>query len=63
VKRKSTIVYWEFTFDIVGPWHETKAQRERVRKLLPKKRLKEIEQAAWLATKAKLPSGFKAVLS
>ena len=27
------------------------------------KRLKEIEHAAWLATKAKLPPGFRAVLS
>jgi hypothetical protein len=63
VTRKRTIVYWEFTIDIVGPWHETKAQRERVRKRLPKKRLKEIERAAWLAAEAKLPVGFKAVLS
>jgi hypothetical protein len=63
VKRKMTIVYWEFTIDIVGPWHETKAKREQVRKRLPKKRLKEIEQTAWLSTKAQLPSGFKAVLS
>jgi hypothetical protein len=63
VKGKSTIVYWEFTIDIVGPWHDTKSQREEVRKLLPRKRLKEIEQAAWLATIAKLPPGFRAVLS
>lgn len=63
MKRKRTIVYWEFTIDIVGPWHETRAEREEVRKRLPKKRLKEIEQAAWLTTKAKLPSGFRAVLS
>ena len=63
MKRKRTIVYWEFTIDIVGPWHETKAKREQVRKRLPKRRLKEIEQAAWLATKAKLPPGFRAVLS
>ncbi len=63
MKRKRTIVYWEFTIDIVGLWHETKAEREQVRKRLPRKRLKEIEQAAWLATKAKLPPGFRAVLS
>jgi hypothetical protein len=63
MKRKRTIVYWEFAIDIVGPWHETRAEREQVRKGLPKKRLKEIEQAAWLAAKAKLPLGFKAVLS
>ena len=61
--RKRTIVYWEFTIDIVGPWYGTRAERERVRKRLPKKRLKDIEQAAWLATKAKLPPGFRAVLS
>jgi len=63
VERKRAIVYWEFTIDIVGPWHETRAQREQVRKSLSKKRLKEIEQAAWLATKGKLPPGFRAVLS
>ena len=63
MKRKQTIVYWEFTIDIVGPWYETRAEREQVRKRLPKKRLKEIEQTAWLATKAKLPLGFKALLS
>jgi hypothetical protein len=63
VKRKSTIVYWEFTIDVVGPWHKKRAEREEVRKRLPKKRLKNIEQAAWLATKAKLPAGFTAVLS
>jgi hypothetical protein len=63
VKRKRMIIYWEVTIDIVGPWHETRAEREQVRKRLPKKRLKEIEQAAWLATTAKLPPGFKAVLS
>jgi hypothetical protein len=57
------IIYWEFTIDIVGPWYETRAQREQVRKLLPKKRLKEIGRAAWLAAKAKLPPGFRAVLS
>ena len=63
MERKRTIVYWEFTIDVVGPWHETKTQRELVRKRLPKRLLKEIEQAAWLATRAKLPAGFKAVLS
>ena len=63
MKLKRTIVYWEFAIDIVGPWRETRAERERVRKHLPKKQLKEIEQAAWLATKAKLPPGFRAVLS
>jgi hypothetical protein len=57
------IIYWEFTIDIVGTWHETKAQREQVRKRLPKRRLKEIEQAAWFATKANLPPGFRVVLS
>jgi len=63
VKRKRIIVYWEFTIDIVGPRHETRAEREEARKLLPRKQLKQIELAAWLATQAKLPSGFRAVLS
>lgn len=63
MKRTRTIVFWEFTIDIVGPRYETKARREQFRKRLSKKRLKEIERAAWLATKAELPPGFKAVLS
>jgi hypothetical protein len=63
VSRKRTIVYWEFVITLVGPRYPTKADRERVRRVLPKKRLKEIERVAWLATQAKLPAGFKAVLS
>ena len=63
MKLKRTIVYWQFTIDIVGPWHGTRAEREQVRKRLPKKRIKRIEQAAWLAARAKLPAGFRAVLS
>jgi hypothetical protein len=63
MKSKGTITYWQFVIDINGPWHPTKAKRQRARKLLPRKRLKEIEMAAWLATRAKLPPGFKAVLS
>jgi hypothetical protein len=63
VKRNRMIVYWEFTIDIVGPWHEARSEREQVRKRLPNKRLKEIEKAAWVSAKAKLPPGFRAVLS
>jgi hypothetical protein len=63
VKRKRTIVYWDFTIDIVGPRHETGAERKEARKLLPRRQLKQIELAAWLATQTKLPSGFRAVLS
>jgi hypothetical protein len=63
VKPKRTIVYWEFAIDILGPRYRTKAQRRRAHKILPRKRLKEIEQAALLATKAQLPLGFRAVAS
>jgi hypothetical protein len=63
VKPKRTIVYWEFAIDIVGPRHRTKAQRQKAHKMLSRKRLREIEQAALLATKAQLPPGFRALVS
>jgi hypothetical protein len=63
VKRQRSIVYWEFTIDIVGPWHEKVAERRKVRKVLSRKRLREIEKAALLAAKAKLPRGFTTLLS
>jgi hypothetical protein len=63
VKRHRTIVYWEFNIDILGPRHETLAERRKARKILSRKRLRLIEAAALLATKAKLPPGFRATLS
>jgi hypothetical protein len=63
MKHQQTIVHRGFNIDIVGPLHETKAKREQVRKLPPKRRLKEIKRAAWLAVKAKLPPGFSALHS
>ena len=60
---RGTITYWEFGITIAGPRYATKAEREQVRKRLPKNRLKEIERAVWLAAKAKLPLGFEALLS
>jgi hypothetical protein len=63
VKRKRTIVYWGFAIDIVGPQYKNKADRKKARKVLSRKALRGIEQAAWLATRAKLPPGFRAVLS
>jgi hypothetical protein len=63
VKRQRTIVYWEFNIDILGPRHEKLANRRKARKILSRKRLRDIERAALLATKANLPSGFSAILS
>ena len=63
MKRQQTIVYWEFNIDILGPGYKSVAKRRKVRKVLSRKRLRAIEQAALLATKAKLPAGFRAMLS
>ena len=63
MKRQRIIVYWEFNIDILGPRHEKLAERRKARKVLSRKRLREIEVAALLATKAKLPAGFRAMLS
>jgi hypothetical protein len=63
MKRQQTIIYWEFNIDILGPRHEKLAERRKARKILSRKRLRVIEQAALLAAKAKLPAGFRATLS
>jgi hypothetical protein len=63
VKRQRIIVYWEFSIDILGPRHEKLAERRKARRVLSRKRLRQIEQAALLATKAKLPAGFSAIVS
>jgi hypothetical protein len=63
VKRQRIIVYWEFNIDILGPRHEKLADRRNARRALSRKRLRNIEQAALLATKAKLPPGFSAIVS
>jgi hypothetical protein len=63
VKRQRIIVYWEFNIDILGPRLEKLAERRNARKILSRKRLRDIEQAALLATKAKLPAGFSAIVS
>jgi hypothetical protein len=63
MKHKQTITYWEFSIDILGSRYRTKAQRQKVHKILSRKRLREIEQAALLATKAQLPPGFWPVVS
>lgn len=63
MKRKRIIVYWEFTIDILGPGYKNVAKRRNVRKVLSRKRLRLIEQAALLVTKAKLPAGFTATVS
>jgi hypothetical protein len=63
LKRQRTIVYWEFTIDILGPGYKSVANRHKVRKLLSRKRLRDIEQEALLATRAKLPAGFTATVS
>ena len=62
MKRKRKVVFWGFAIDIVGIQHEGKAQRRKARQLLSRKLLGDIEKAALLATKAKLPPGFSAKL-
>jgi hypothetical protein len=62
VKRQQTITYWEFSIDIIGPRFRTKTQRRAIHKVLSRKRLQEIEQAALQETKAKLPPGFTATV-
>jgi hypothetical protein len=63
VKRQQTITYWSFVIDIVGPRFGRKSQRRAIHKILSRKRLREIEQAALLTTKARLPAGFTATVS
>jgi hypothetical protein len=63
VKRQRTIVYWEFNIDILGPRYEKLADRRKARKVLSRKRLREIERAALQATEANLPPGFTAAAS
>jgi hypothetical protein len=63
VKRQRTITYWSFVIDIVGPRFARKNQRSAIHKVLSRKRLRDIEQAALLTTKAKLPAGFTATVS
>jgi hypothetical protein len=63
MKRQRIIVYWEFTIDIFGPGYKSIDKRREMRKVLSRERLRAIEQAALLATKAKLPAGFTATVS
>jgi len=63
MNRQRTICYWAFNIDIVGPPYGKLTERRKARMVLSKKRLREIEEAALLAVKAKLPPGFGAMLS
>ena len=63
MKHQRIIVYWEFTIDIHGPGYKSVAKRREMRKVLSRKRLRTIEEAALLATKIRLPAGFTATLS
>ena len=63
MKRQKTVVYWEFSIDILGPWHEKVADRRKARKILSRKRLREIEKSALRAARAKLPPGFSILLT
>lgn len=63
MKHQQTITYWEFSIDIIGPRYRTKSQRRAIHKVLSRRRLRDIEQAALVATKAKLPAGFTATVS
>jgi hypothetical protein len=58
-KRPRKIVYHAFSVEIVGPRFRTKAARRKIRKILSRKFLKEIEEACGLAAKKKLPAGFR----
>lgn len=62
MKRQQTIVYWEFSIDILGPRHDKPEERRKARKMLSR-RLGQIEQAVLRATEARLPRGFRAILS
>ncbi len=46
-----------------GASAQNTSERRKARKILSRKRLRDIEQAALLATKAKLPAGFTATVS
>jgi hypothetical protein len=63
MEPKRIIVYWEFTIDIRGPRYKSVAKRRKMRKVISRKRLREIELAALLATRTKLPAGFTATAS
>jgi hypothetical protein len=63
VKRQQTITYWSFVIHILGPRFAKKSQRQTIHKVLSRKRLRNIEEAALLATKTKLPVGFTATVS
>ena len=61
--KRQTITYWEFSIDILGPRYRTKRQLRAIHKVLSRKKLRQIEQAALVTTKAKLPAGFTATVS
>lgn len=63
MKRHKTIVYWSFVIDILGPKYRTKSRRRAIHQVLTRERLRDIEQAALVATRAKLPPRFKATVS
>jgi hypothetical protein len=62
-QQQRTILYWSFVIDVFGPKYSKKREREAVHKVLTRKRLRELEQAALQVTKAKLPAGFTATVS
>lgn len=61
--HKRIIVYWEFTIDVLGPWRKELSDRRKMRQILSRQRLRQIERAALLAVEAKLPPGFRATIS
>ena len=63
MKHQQTITYWEFAIDIVGPRFRKKSERRAIHKVLSRKRLRDIEQAALQVTRAKLPPAFTATVS
>ena len=61
--RRERIVYWAFNIEIIGPRYETKAEGRRIRRILSRKLLKQIEELARLASESKLPPGFRVKVS
>ena len=60
MKKARTIVYWEFSIEILGRRYRTKAEGRKIHRILSRKALRDIEEAARLAVKSKLPPSFRA---
>ena len=63
MKKPRTIVYHAFNIEIVGPQYRTKAQRRKIRKILSRALMREIERTAKAAAQNKLPANFRIRIS